>query len=147
MIAVPIEDDLEIRRIQLTNRSARTRSLQVTGYAEVVLAPGVTDELHRVFSNLFVQTELAPEQGAILMTRRPRSMDEHPPWMFCMMPMAGGESGACTYETDRARFIGRGRNTRRPAALDERGPLVGNGRGRAGPVCRGPAHGGTGARR
>jgi cellobiose phosphorylase len=125
VIAVPIGDDLEIRRIRLTNRSDRPRSLLVTGYAEVVLAPGVTDELHRVFSNLFVQTEHATDQGAILMTRRPRLPDEHPPWMFCMMPMTGGESGECTYETDRARFIGRGRSTRRPAALNESGPLSG----------------------
>lgn len=124
-IVVPADDDLEIRSIRLTNRSDRPRSLQVTGYAEIVLAPGLTDELHRVFSNLFVQSEIAPDQGAILMTRRPRSQDEHPPWMFCTMAMAAGESGACTYETDRARFIGRGRSILRPAALDECGPLSG----------------------
>ncbi len=68
-IAVSAEDDLEIRRIKMTNRAATARSLVVTGYAEVVLAPSVTDELHRVFSNLFVQTEILPDQSAILATR------------------------------------------------------------------------------
>ena len=64
------------------------------------------------------------------MTRRPRSPEEQPPWMFCMLLAAGGEAGACSYETDRARFIGRGRSARQPAALDDWGPLSGT----AGPV-------------
>jgi cellobiose phosphorylase len=129
-IAVSPEDDLEIRRIRLTNRSAGARSLLVTGYAEVVLAPSVTDELHRVFSNLFVQTEILPEHCAILATRRPRSPQEQPPWMFCILRAADGEANACSFETDRGRFIGRGRSARQPAAMDDWGPLSGT----AGPV-------------
>lgn len=128
-IAVSTDDDLEIRRITLTNRAAAARSLLITSYAEVVLAPGVNDELHRAFSNLFVETELAPDQGAILMTRRRRSAEEQPPWLFCMLTGADG-TGACSYETDRARFIGRGRSARDPAALEDWGPLSGT----AGPV-------------
>jgi cellobiose phosphorylase len=129
-IAIGAEDDVEIRRIRLTNRSERARSLLVTGYTEVVLAPGVTDELHRAFSNLFVHAELVPEQSAILLTRRPRSPEERPPWMFCLLPAPGEEAGPCSYETDRARFLGRGRGPRDPAALDDWGPLSGS----AGPV-------------
>jgi cyclic beta-1,2-glucan synthetase len=124
-IVVSSQDDLEIRRIKLTNRSKTARSLLVTGYAEVVLAPGATDELHRVLSNLFGQAELSPEHNAILMTRRPRSREEQPPWMFCMLQTAGGEVGPCSYETDRARSIGRGRIARQPAMLDDWGPLSG----------------------
>ena len=124
-IVVSVEDDLEIRRIKLTNRSQTARSLLVTGYAEAVLAPGAADELHRAFSNLFVHTELAAAENAILMTRRPRSADEQPPWMFCMMLPAGDEAGPCSYETDRARFVGRGHTARHPAALEDWGPLSG----------------------
>ncbi|MEK7271232.1 MAG: glucoamylase family protein, partial [Planctomycetota bacterium] len=124
-IAVSTEDDLEIRRIRLANRSRSARTLQVTAYAEIVLAPGVTDEIHRVFSNLFVQTEILPEHGAILATRRPRSKEERPPWMFSVMRAAGGEVGPCSCETDRARFIGRGHSARQPALLDEWGSLSG----------------------
>jgi cyclic beta-1,2-glucan synthetase len=124
-IAVSIEDDLEVRRIRLTNRADRARRLEVTSYAEVVLAPGVSDELHRVFSNLFVQAEILADQGAILMTRRPRTADEQPPWLFCMMPQAGGDPAACSFETDRARFIGRGRSLRQPVAQDGSGLLSG----------------------
>ncbi|MEK7867205.1 MAG: glucoamylase family protein, partial [Planctomycetota bacterium] len=124
-IAVSMEDDVEIRRIRLTNRSEAHRSLQLTAFAEVVLAPGSTDELHRAFSNLFVHTEVVPDLGAILVSRRARSAEERPPWMFCMMRTAAGEAGPCSYETDRARFIGRGRSVRQPAALEDWGPLSG----------------------
>ncbi|MBN1609943.1 MAG: carbohydrate-binding protein, partial [Polyangiaceae bacterium] len=124
-IAVSTQDDLEIRRLKLTNRSKTVRSLLVTAYAESVLAPAAADELHRVFSNLFVQAELSPEHSAILMTRRPRSKEEQPPWMFCVLQAVDGEVGTCSYETDRARFVGRGRTARRPAALEEWGPLSG----------------------
>ena len=124
-IAVSSEDDLEIRRIRLTNRSGTARSLLVTSYTEVVLAPGLSDELHRVFSNMFVYSEILEEQCAILLTRRARAAEEQPPWVFCMMRVVGDEHGACSYETDRARFIGRGQSMRQPAALDDWGPLSG----------------------
>ncbi len=140
-IAVSPEDDLEIRRIKLTNRSTTARSLVVTGYAQVVLAPGVTDELHRVFSNLFVQTEILPEHSAILATRRPRSSQEQPPWMFCVLQAAGSEANASSFETDRGRFIGRGRNARQPAGDGRFGPALRNGRAGAGSVHGCPANG------
>ncbi len=124
-IAVSTEDDLEIRRLRLSNRSGTARALEVTAYAEIVLAPGPADELHPAFSNLFVRTELLPELGAVLATRRPRSGDERPPWMFCLSRAGAGQVGPCRYETDRARFIGRGRSVRRPAALDAGATLAG----------------------
>ncbi|MFA7329472.1 MAG: glucoamylase family protein [Candidatus Delongbacteria bacterium] len=124
-VAVSIEDDLEIRRIRLTNRSPHERRLSLTVYAEIVLAPGAADELHRVFSNLFVQSELCPELGTVLLTRRPRSADERPPWLFCLLPLGGGDPAACSFETDRARFIGRGRSLRNPLAQESDGPLSG----------------------
>ncbi|MCU0662203.1 MAG: cyclic beta 1-2 glucan synthetase [Myxococcota bacterium] len=125
-IAVSTEDDLEIRRIRLHNRSRTPRSLLVTAYAEAVLAPGIADELHRAFSNLFAHTELAPEQSAILITRRPRSAEEQSPWMFCLMLAPEREWGPCSYETDRERCLGRGRSARHPAMLDDWGPLSGS---------------------
>jgi cellobiose phosphorylase len=122
-IAISTEDDLEIRRIRLTNRAETARSLLITSYTEVVLAPGVSDELHRAFSNLFVVGEWLPEQNAILMTRRPRMAEEQPAWMFCMLRSTAAEVGPCSHEMDRARFIGRGRHAHQPAALENWGPL------------------------
>jgi len=122
-ICVSPEDDVEIRRVTLTNQSSRTRHIEVTSFAEVVLAPLAADLAHRSFSNLFVQTEILPRQQAILCTRRPRTPGEQTPWMFHLLAAPGSVSDEPTYETDRARFIGRGRTAANPLALDSRSHL------------------------
>ena len=125
-IAVSPEDDIELRRLKISNLSRKTRTIEVTTYAEVVLAPGISDELHPAFSNLFVQTELVPDRQAIICTRRPRSLHEQPPWMFHLLKLHGASSDAVSYETDRARFVGRGNDLRRPSALVEGDALSGS---------------------
>ncbi|MDE3022158.1 MAG: cyclic beta 1-2 glucan synthetase [Pseudomonadota bacterium] len=117
-ISVSPEDDVEIRRITLTNQSSHTRHIEVTSYAEVILAPLLADLSHRAFSNLFVQTEILPERQGILCTRRPRTLGEQVPWMFHLMAAPGVVTGEPSYETDRAQFIGRGRTAANPIVLD-----------------------------
>ena len=107
-ISVSPEDDIELRRVTLTNRSRGRRSIDLTSYAEVVLASTAADALHPMFSNLFVQTEIAAERQAILCTRRPRSASEPELWMFHQLAAHGVEVDQISYETDRSRFIGRG---------------------------------------
>jgi cyclic beta-1,2-glucan synthetase len=124
-IAVSPEDDVEIRRVHLTNRSKRKRYIELTSYAEVVLAPAAADNLHPAFSNLFVQTELIPQKTAILCTRRPRSSEEAPPWMFHLMRTNSNDVQDVSYETDRMRFIGRGRTIANPKALKQSAVLSG----------------------
>ena len=118
-ISVSPEDDVEIRRVTLTNLSDDTRDIEVTSYAEVVMAPLNADLAHRAFSNLFVQTEILPRHGAILCKRRPRTPEEQTPWMFHLLGVSGALSGETSYETDRARFIGRGRTAANPAVFDD----------------------------
>jgi len=117
-ISVSPEDDVEIRRVTLTNLSPRTRHIEVTSYAEVVLAALNADLAHRSFSNLFVQTEILPGRQAILCTRRPRMPGEQVPWMFHLLAAPGAVADEPSYETDRARFIGRGRTAANPVVLD-----------------------------
>ncbi len=124
-IVVSPEDDIELRRTRITNRSRVRRSIDVTSYAEVVLAPAAADAMHPAFSKLFVQTEIIRSSGAILCTRRPRSAEEKTPWMFHLMAVHGAEVDAVSYETDRMAFIGRGNTTANPQALTRMGPLSG----------------------
>ncbi|MGD2056168.1 MAG: glucoamylase family protein, partial [Gammaproteobacteria bacterium] len=119
-ICVSPEDDVEIRRVTLTNLASRSRHIEVTSYAEVVLAPLNADLAHRCFSNLFVQTEVLPDRQAILCTRRRRTPGEPVPWMFHLLAAPGATADEPSYETDRARFIGRGRTAANPVALDSR---------------------------
>jgi cyclic beta-1,2-glucan synthetase len=116
-IAVSPEDDIELRRVRITNRARTRRAIDVTSYAEVVLAPPAADALHPAFSNLFVQTEIVRRQRAILCTRRPRSQGEQAPWMLHLMAVHGAEIGDVSYETDRMQFIGRGNTVADPQAM------------------------------
>jgi cellobiose phosphorylase len=125
-IAVSPEDDIELRRVRLTNASPTRRTLELTSYAEVVLAAPAADALHPAFSNLFVQTEIIHDRQAILCTRRPRSRDERPPWLLHLMAVHGAHSEPVSYETDRARFIGRGHTVAVPQAVTAGAALSGS---------------------
>ncbi len=122
-IVVSPEDDIEVRRVHITNRSLSPRPIDVTSYSEVVLAPAAADALHPAFSNLFVRTEIMRERQAILCTRRPRSIEEHVPWMFHLMTVHGANAPEISFETDRMRFIGRGRSVAAPFAMTDPGAL------------------------
>ncbi len=124
-VAVSPEDDIELRRITITNRAWTRRAIDVTSYAEVVLASAAADALHPAFSNLFVQTEILRKPRAILCTRRPRSRDEHAPWMFHLMAVHAADIGEASYETDRLQFIGRGNTSAAPQAMSDSTPLSG----------------------
>ena len=100
-IAVSPEDDIELRRIRIENRSRTRRTIEVTSYAEVVLAKPSTDAAHPGFSNLFIQTELCEEKQAILCTRRPRSQGDPSNWMLHLMMVRNAKLVQVSYETDR----------------------------------------------
>lgn len=117
-VCVSPEDDVEVRRVTLTNLSSVIRHIEVTSYTEIVLAPLNADLAHRGFSNLFVQTEILPERQAILCTRRARTPGEQMPWMFHLLAAPGSVVDPSSYETDRSKFIGRGRTTANPIVLD-----------------------------
>ena len=122
-ICVSPEDDVELRRITLTNRSAVTRVIELTSYAEVVLTAPAADAAHPAFSNLFVQTEFVRQASAVLCTRRARSVEESPPWLVHLMVGKNAEQGELSCETDRARFVGRCGNLIHPAAMRTLAPL------------------------
>ena len=125
-IIVSPEDDIEIRRVQITNKTSSKKEIEITSYSEVVLAPPAADDAHTAFSNLFVQTEIFPKQQAIICTRRPRSNGEPQPWMFHMMRINAGKINQVSYETDREKFIGRGNTVVNPQAMTTTGNLSGS---------------------
>jgi cellobiose phosphorylase len=120
-ITVSPEDDIELRRVRITNRARTRRTLDLTSYAEVTLADSASDDLHPAFSNLFVQTEIIPAQQAILCSRRPRSRGEKPPWMLHMMIVHDVRPVDISFETDRMRFLGRENTVSEPLAMSCKG--------------------------
>ncbi len=124
-IAVVPEDSAEIRRVTLTNNGGTARELELTSYGEIVLAPPDADRAHPAFGNLFVETEWHEWCSAVTATRRPRSAQEQPLWCVHVVDTGRERVGPVTCETDRARFLGRGRSTRDPVTLEAGGALSG----------------------
>ncbi|HJU26990.1 MAG TPA: cyclic beta 1-2 glucan synthetase, partial [Rhodanobacteraceae bacterium] len=123
LVAVSAEDDIELRRVRLTNRSLKARTLDVTSYAELALNRRAADAAHPAFSKLFVETELVPELDAMLASRRPRAADEAQPWLLHQMQVRGATAGATAFETDRGEFLGRLRDAAHPRAIEDGGSL------------------------
>ena len=122
-IIVSSEDDGEIRRITIKNNSSSVRTVEVTSYMEVTLAPYKADYLHPAFSNLFIATEYDEESSTILAMRRPRAKGQSKPYVAESVFVEGKQTGSISYETDREKFIGRDRNLKSPRAMDNDSPL------------------------
>jgi cellobiose phosphorylase len=125
-VVVSPEDDAEIRRVTLTNRGSRMRSLDLTSYAEIALAPQGADEAHPAFSKLFIETEYFAGHGALLASRRPRSASEKHSWLIHVVAVSRQDNSTTTalgspfpeeYETDRMAFLGRGGTPASPRAM------------------------------
>ncbi len=122
-VVVSTEHDAEIRRLTLTNLGSQVREIEVTSYAEIALAPQAADVAHPSFQNLFVQTEWVPDVDALVATRRPRSDDEPRIWAAHVAATDTTNGTGVQYETDRARFLGRGRTIGSAVSIQDGRPL------------------------
>lgn len=118
-VVVSSDDAAAVRKLTITNRSSTVREIELTSYAEIVLQSLDADRQHPAFGNLFIQTEWSEANSAILATRRPRSEDEKVYWAAHVVACGPEKVGPVTFETDRAKFIGRGKSVRHPEALEE----------------------------
>jgi cyclic beta-1,2-glucan synthetase len=125
-VIVSPEDDVEIRRITLINRSVRARRLALTSYVELSMAPHNADRQHPAFNKLFIKTEAVPEQQALLAYRRPRGEDDLPIYVAHRFMLEQAEDEDLQFETDRRRFIGRGRTLVNPMGVFQK---LGNSQG------------------
>src|SRR5437667_1045339 len=118
-IVISAEDDAEVRRVTLVNTSRKSCRLELTSYLELALAPHRTDRAHPAFNKLFIETEWLPNCKALVARRRLRAPDDRPVWAaHLMVPESSIET--TEFETDRAKFLGRGRTPENPEALTHR---------------------------
>ncbi len=122
-VSVSPEDDVEIRRVTFSNHGLKPRRLEVTSYFEIALTKQSSDQAHKSFSNLFVETEWLAETNTVLFTRRPRSSDEPRYWGLHLLSCEQEPVCGVSYETDRAAFLGRLRGVDDPAAVEHGGEL------------------------
>ncbi|MCC5917799.1 MAG: glycosyltransferase 36 [Cryomorphaceae bacterium] len=126
-ICVSPDHQVELRKLTFTNYSNRTRTLEVTSYAEVLLNRLVDHNAHPAFSKLFVETEYLAGRHAILAKRRPRSKEESPLWLIHTFacPNQDSELEPLYFETERSNFIGKGRSLSNPEVMDDGNKLKG----------------------
>jgi cellobiose phosphorylase len=117
-VVVSPEDNAEIRLITLINQSSTSREIELTSYFELSLAPHLADRTHPCFNKLFIETEAIPELSALLAFRRLRSPNDIPLWAVHVVSSNQESDEQIQYETDRSRFIGRGKSLAKPSALE-----------------------------
>jgi cyclic beta-1,2-glucan synthetase len=122
-VAISPEDDAEVRRVSITNHDGEVKEIELTSYAEIALGRQPDDLAHPAFAKLFVETEFVPTLGAILATRRRRSDGDPQVWAAHLVVVEGEALADVQFETDRARFLGRGQTSRNPAAVRSGWPL------------------------
>ena len=127
-VCVAPQQDLEVRRCRLTNSSDRSRRIELTSYVEWMLCSPEADASHPVFSKLFVETQFCSDRRAILARRRPRHSDESEFWGLhtIVCDDLGPSARPVQFETNRLRFIGRGRTLASPLALERGAGLSGD---------------------
>ena len=117
-IVVASGDNVEIRRISLKNLGEKPATIELTSYFEVVLATQAQDTAHPAFSNLFVKTEYLRKKSCIIANRRVKS-DAEKTWCAANTVVLENDTKAgVQFETDRMKFIGRGRSIAAPAVID-----------------------------
>ena len=124
-IAIVPDADAEVRAMTLVNHGRRHLELELTSYAEVCLNDRRADQAHPAFAKLFLETSFDPRYGALVARRRPRGAEEQPIFAIHSSASRGMTSEEIEYETDRLRFLGRGRTPANPAALDAESRLSG----------------------
>jgi cyclic beta-1,2-glucan synthetase len=122
-IIVSADANAEVRRVTLTNSERQLREIELTSYAELALAADADDSAHPAFSKMFVETEHNSDNGVLIATRRRRSADDPNIWAAHFAVVEGRATAPASFETDRARFLGRGRTLSEAAAIAQPGPL------------------------
>jgi cellobiose phosphorylase len=122
-VCVAGDADAEVRSLTIINHGARERTLELTSYFEVCLNNRRADQAHPAFTKLFVETQYDHTTGALFARRRPRDANEKPIWALHVSSSSQQTHQELQYETDRLRFLGRGRTAANPAIFDARASL------------------------
>ncbi len=119
------EGNGEGRRIAIVNEGTTDRQIDVTSFAELALAPEISDSAHPAFSKMFVETEISEDKSTIFASRRKRDKNDPDIAYGHFVTGGSGFGREVEAETDRRAFIGRGRSIANAAAFDPGAKLSG----------------------
>jgi cyclic beta-1,2-glucan synthetase len=117
VVAVAANEDVEIRRVSLTNHGDSSRVLALTSYGEIILSQQSADQRHPAYNKLFIESEFLEKDQLLLFRRRPRSAEEKPVYLAHFFTSNHEQLSLTGYETDRIKFLGRGGTPQQPAVF------------------------------
>jgi len=107
-ITVLLEDNIEIRELSLVNQGDSPRTLEISSYGEVVLAPQNQDIDHPMFQKLFIKSEFIKEYNSLVFTRNNLLEKTEKVYFAHFLVNTGKEKDEdVKYSTSRESFIGR----------------------------------------
>ena len=124
-ICVAPNADAEVRELTVVNHGGRERTLELTSYSELCLNYRRADRAHPAFAKLFVETQYDEATAALFARRRPRDAKEKPIWAVHVSSSSQQVRQVVQYETDRLKFLGRGRTAENPIIFDAGAALSG----------------------
>jgi cyclic beta-1,2-glucan synthetase len=124
-VFIASEHDAEGRRLTLTNTGDKDRLIEVTSYMEPVAAPDIVDTGHPVFARMFLKTDFDANNHAIFVERQKRELTDPSIAIAHLVVSEEEQTSATEFETDRMRFLGRGRSLTEAAAFDPGSSLSG----------------------
>ncbi|MBW8298588.1 MAG: protein ndvB [Hydrogenophaga sp.] len=122
---VATEHDAEGRRLTILNTGSEDRFIEVTSYLEPVIAQDDADNAHPLFSRMFIKTEFGRRRDVIRAERNKRSPGDADMCVAHLVVDGTGPGRPTEFETDRRRFLGRGRCLAEAAAFDPGATLSG----------------------
>lgn len=117
-VAISSQHDIEARKLVIRNDGKQPRRLLIAAYGEVALAAPAEFERHPAFARLFVESECLQDESILLFRKRPRSGLEKPLYLAHTVLANPDLKYRFGFETERGRFIGRGRDPTDPRILD-----------------------------
>ncbi|TVQ35149.1 MAG: hypothetical protein EA370_09645, partial [Wenzhouxiangella sp.] len=118
-LAVSSQHDVQVHHLRISNESRQTRRLVVVSHAEVAMSGTGEFERHPAFARLFIETEYLDELSTLLYRKRPRSAAERPLYLAHRLIQPAGAGLETGWDTDRASFLGRGRQLANAAGLEQ----------------------------
>ncbi len=110
------EDDIELRRVELWNTSARPITLELLSAFEACLSPARADEMHPAFANLFITADWDAADQALYLARKPRRDGEAGLHAVHFLAHADTAPASVRASADRAQWLGRLRAAWQPRA-------------------------------
>lgn len=118
-VFVPPNEPLEIWRIKLSNRTTKSKKLDLFTYMEWCL--GMAPDSHREFHRLFIETEYSDNHHALLATKRlwtignAKGQAWNRNWEYYAFHSVNVKPTA--WETDKEKFIGQYGSLEKPACM------------------------------